>query len=371
MNGSIRLISFLSMNFSGSNPFTSAAMVVEKSFASNRVIGPTPDVPARIASHVLRPSSPRRLTPPRPVTTTLRMSFLPPAPPAIRACRGLRLFLVRRDVLDHVVDGLDLLGLLIGDLDPELLLHLHHQLHDVQGVRPQVVDERRRVGYLVHVTFQLLGHDLANPLFYRHSISSLFPWYAPVEYALHVHPAVYAHHLPGHVRRSVGREENRELGDFLRGPEPSEGDPFRKLLARRLGQRLRHVRRDEPRRDRVHRDRAGSELPGHRLGEAEDPRLGRGVDRLPSVPHLTHHRAHVDDPPTPLPDHLPGDDLRNEERPFQIYPHNGVEIVLGQPHQQVIPGDPGVVHENVDPVPLRDDRLDRLIDLRRVANVEP
>src|SRR5512143_194172 len=187
MNGSIRLISFLSMNFSGSNPFTSAAMVVEKSFASNRVIGPTPDVPARIASHVLRTSKPRGVTAPSPVTTTLRMSFLPPVPPAIRACRGLLLFLVRRDVLDHVVDSFDLLGLFVGDLDPELLLHLHHQLHDVQGIRPQVVDERRRVGNLVHVALQLLRHDLANPLFYRHSISSLSPWCGSVEYALHVH----------------------------------------------------------------------------------------------------------------------------------------------------------------------------------------
>src|SRR5512140_512269 len=167
MNGSIRLISFLSMNRSGSNPFTSAAMVVEKSFASNRVIGPTPDVPARIASHVLRTPTPRGVTAPSPVTTTLRMSPLPPAPPAIGACPGspLLLFLVRRDVLDHVVDGLDLLGFLVGDLDPELFLHLH----------PQVVDERRSVGDLVHVTFELLRHDLANPLFYRHSISSLSP----------------------------------------------------------------------------------------------------------------------------------------------------------------------------------------------------
>src|SRR3990172_6011635 len=155
MNGSIRLISFLSMNCSGSNPFTSAAMVVEKSFASNRVIAPTPDVPARIASHVHRTPTPRGVTAPSPVTTTLRMPFLPP------------LFLVRRDVLDHVVDGLDLLGFLVGDLDPELFLHLHHQLDDVKGVRPQVVDERRRVDDLVHVTFQLLRHDLANTLFYR------------------------------------------------------------------------------------------------------------------------------------------------------------------------------------------------------------
>jgi hypothetical protein len=68
-----------------------------------------------------------------------------------------------------------LIGFLVRDLDPELLLHLHHQFDDVEGVRPQVVDERRRVGDLVHVPLQLLRHDLAYTLFYRHSISSLSP----------------------------------------------------------------------------------------------------------------------------------------------------------------------------------------------------
>src|SRR6266508_1028651 len=173
MNGSIRLISFLSMNCSGSNPFTSAAMVVEKSFASNRVIGPTPDFPARIASHVAWTPTPRGVIAPSPVTTTLRMSFRPPGPPAVGACRAWTLFLVRRDELDDVVHRLDLLGFLVGDLDPELLLHLHHEFDDVEGIGPQVVDERRRIGDLVHVLFELLRHDFANPFVYRHVRSSL------------------------------------------------------------------------------------------------------------------------------------------------------------------------------------------------------
>src|SRR3989304_5053552 len=164
MNGSIRLASFLSMNRSGSNPFTSAAMVVANSFASNRVIGPTPDFPARSASHVVRTPRPRGVIAPRPVTTTLRMSFLPPAPPAIGACRAKTLFLVRRNELDDVVHGLDLLRFLVRDLDPELLLHLHHELDDVEGIGSQVVDERRRIGDLVHVPFPLPRHDPPGPI---------------------------------------------------------------------------------------------------------------------------------------------------------------------------------------------------------------
>ncbi len=75
MNGSIRLISFLSMNCSGSNPFTSAAMRVGKSDASNFVMGPTPDFPASAASHVGATPTPSGETAPSPVTTTLRMGY--------------------------------------------------------------------------------------------------------------------------------------------------------------------------------------------------------------------------------------------------------------------------------------------------------
>ena len=46
------------------------------------------------------------------------------------------------DVVDRVPDGPDLLGVLVGDLDLELLLERQHQLDDGQRVGPQVVDER-------------------------------------------------------------------------------------------------------------------------------------------------------------------------------------------------------------------------------------
>ena len=49
-------------------------------------------------------------------------------------------------MLLHVVYGLldrsDLLGLLIGDLHPELLLELHDELYQIQGVRLQIFTER-------------------------------------------------------------------------------------------------------------------------------------------------------------------------------------------------------------------------------------
>src|SRR5207302_8029388 len=46
------------------------------------------------------------------------------------------------DVVDGLVDGGDLLGILVRDFDLELLLEGHHQLDRVERIRSQVVDER-------------------------------------------------------------------------------------------------------------------------------------------------------------------------------------------------------------------------------------
>src|SRR5919202_4402169 len=40
--------------------------------------------------------------------------------------------LMRGDVVDRLADGLDLLGVLVRDLDAELVLQLHDQLHEVE-----------------------------------------------------------------------------------------------------------------------------------------------------------------------------------------------------------------------------------------------
>jgi len=76
MKRSILRISLGSMNSSGRNPFTSAANRVGKAEASKRVMGPTPDRPARTASQVGLTPMPRGVTAPRPVTTTRLAPFL-------------------------------------------------------------------------------------------------------------------------------------------------------------------------------------------------------------------------------------------------------------------------------------------------------
>src|SRR5436305_1521453 len=56
--------------------------------------------------------------------------------------RSARL-LVRRDVVDRLAHGRDLLRVLVGDLDPEVVLELHDQLDEVEGVRAEILLEGR------------------------------------------------------------------------------------------------------------------------------------------------------------------------------------------------------------------------------------
>ncbi len=72
MKKSIFLSSFLSTYREPSNPFTSPAIWVFIPAASNRVIGPIPELPARQAFQLSSTPIPRGVTAPKPVTTTRR-----------------------------------------------------------------------------------------------------------------------------------------------------------------------------------------------------------------------------------------------------------------------------------------------------------
>src|SRR6185503_1452443 len=79
-----------------------------------------------------------------------RGSFRALPPPAAR--RGLRrkpgsgFGPVLVDVVNGLLDGGDLLGVLVRDLRLELFLERHHELNGIERVGTEVVDERRVVG---------------------------------------------------------------------------------------------------------------------------------------------------------------------------------------------------------------------------------
>jgi hypothetical protein len=68
------------------------------------------------------------------------------------------------DEFDCVGDLLDFLGILVGDLHAELLLEAHDQLHEVQRVRIQVLDEGGGRGDLLFVDTELLVDLLLESL---------------------------------------------------------------------------------------------------------------------------------------------------------------------------------------------------------------
>ena len=79
----------------------------------------------------------------------VRVDLLAPVPPAAAsisvpsaATSPVGALLVRRDVVDGLADGLDLLGVLVGDLDSELVLELHDQLDEVERVGVEILLER-------------------------------------------------------------------------------------------------------------------------------------------------------------------------------------------------------------------------------------
>src|ERR1700748_900940 len=131
MKTSIFLTSFFSTNWSGSNPLTSPAICVAKAVASDLVIVPTPLLPAMSPCQFASVPIPSDDTRPMPVTTTRLFTICLRA----RSSNGLLLgFRVGVDVFDRLLHARDLLGILIGNLDAELLFEGHDQFDGVERV---------------------------------------------------------------------------------------------------------------------------------------------------------------------------------------------------------------------------------------------
>src|SRR5262245_41912991 len=150
-----------------SSPWTSPPKRTGKPVVSKPRSGRIPERPAAAASKLAAASAPSGETQPRPVTTILRRGVSRSI-----GSVGLELLL---EVGDRVAEGLELLRVLFRDLDPELLLHRHHEFDDVERVRAEVVDERGLGFDVVPPHAELLHDDLRHALLKVHSASSLKP----------------------------------------------------------------------------------------------------------------------------------------------------------------------------------------------------
>src|SRR5690625_5110932 len=122
-------------------------MRVVRSDASKCVIGPMPFLTSCWARRNSSAPMPIGVTGPSPVTTTLFMPVMLSgrlsADGAVRHRPGCqnRLLLVLRDEVDRITDGADAFGLLVADLDAELVLEAHDQFDHVQRVCAEILDE--------------------------------------------------------------------------------------------------------------------------------------------------------------------------------------------------------------------------------------
>ena len=63
------------------------------------------------------------------------------------------------DVADRVRDGGDVLRVVVGDLEVELLLDGHDELDDIQRVSTQIIDEARLRLHFVFFNVQSFAND--------------------------------------------------------------------------------------------------------------------------------------------------------------------------------------------------------------------
>src|SRR5713101_9586711 len=141
MNRPIFFNSFFSIQRKGSKFFTSPAILQSNPVASNCVIVPTPLTPATRFFQLSSVPMPSAQTNPTPVTTTRRVND---------SCSRMRWYYpaallpfgVFIDIVDRVLDGRHLLGVLVRHFNAERLLERHHQFHLVQRIRRKVVHNR-------------------------------------------------------------------------------------------------------------------------------------------------------------------------------------------------------------------------------------
>ncbi len=95
-------------------------------------------------------------------------------------------------------------------------------------------------------------------------------------------------------------------------------------------------------------------LLGQRLGQAEHAGLGGGVVDLADVAGLADDRGHVDDPAGAADDHVLDRGLGHVKGSGQVDRDDLLPVIVGHLGHGPVNGDPGVVHQDVDPAVLAD-----------------
>ena len=108
---------------------------------------PMPDRPASNALQVDFVSVPMGVTSPIPVMTTrgralCMMCSYPRAQTS--SSNSSALFTAREvllDIIDRILDETNVFGFVVGYLNVEFVLYVHHQFNEIEGVSPQILDK--------------------------------------------------------------------------------------------------------------------------------------------------------------------------------------------------------------------------------------
>ena len=190
-------------------------------------------------------------------------------------------------------------------------------------------------------------------------------------------PAVDVQGLAGDVRRLVAAQERRGSSDVLGVTDTLDRVGLGVHLPELLDVELEptrgvvgHLGGDETRSDRVHVDPEPTELEGQRAGEALYTGLRRGVVRLAAVA-VRRDAGEVEDLPVLLRHERLLGRLAHQEGALEVHVDHRVPVVLTELEQQVVPGDAGVVHQDVQSTELLEHAVDSRLDGGTVGDVAP
>src|SRR5215210_66098 len=158
-------------------------------------------------------------------------------------------------------------------------------------------------------------------------------------------------------------------GDLFGLAEAAEGHLFEKFLLGLLRDAGYHIGLYEPGAEGVDGDPVPGQFLGGRLGEAEQPGLGRRVVGLAYVAGLSDEGAHVDDLASALVRHVWQRRVDRVEGAVEVYLDDLVPVVDGELLERTVYVDPRVVDQDVYPVELLYRLIYEVLGLLRVRDV--
>ena len=187
----------------------------------------------------------------------------------------------------------------------------------------------------------------------------------------HILPAVGIEAGAGDEAGGVVGEEGDTARDLLGGAETADRDERQDLgVQNLLRHRHHHLGGDVAGRDDVDGDAARGRLLGHRLGEAEQGRLGGGVVGLARLTLAPVDGGDVDDAPEAARAHPLDHEPRHVEDGVEVGVDHRVPVLLRHTVEHAVAGDAGVVDENVDGPEIARDARHPLLAGGIVAHVE-